>query len=400
MLGADDGALFGALLRRHRRAATSRATTSCTCPRAPEPWPRELGMTPSELARRSSAAAPMLLRRARAARPARPRREGADRLERADARAPSPRPAASLGARRLPRRGRAQRRVRAGAQLRARRPAAAHLEGRPGAASTATWRTTPSSPTACWRSTRRPSSRAGSTRRARWPSEMLDLFWDDERRGFFDTGADHEQLIARPRDLFDNAMPSRQLGGGRRRCCAWRAHRRAALRRARARKRSAAGRLIARASRRASAASCARSTSTWARAWRSRWSARATGGAAPLGGEVFGRYRPNRVVAGCRAADDPRRRRRAAARARGLWTAGPGLRLRDYACELPVTDRPRSRDSSTLGYNPDRVAGGGFLRTGCGPGPLELAPGNSSEGNATRGITGPHPFLERCAVFS
>src|SRR5690606_807479 len=35
--------------------------------------------------------------------------------------------------------------------------------------------------------------------------EMVDLFWDDEVQGFFDTGKDHEKLITRPRDFFDNA---------------------------------------------------------------------------------------------------------------------------------------------------------------------------------------------------
>jgi uncharacterized protein len=38
--------------------------------------------------------------------------------------------------------------------------------------------------------------------------EMLDLFWDDDVQGFFDTGRDHEALITRPRDFFDNATPS------------------------------------------------------------------------------------------------------------------------------------------------------------------------------------------------
>ncbi|HEX5139993.1 MAG TPA: thioredoxin domain-containing protein, partial [Dehalococcoidia bacterium] len=38
--------------------------------------------------------------------------------------------------------------------------------------------------------------------------EMLELFWDDEIKGFFDTGKDHETLVTRPRDFFDNATPS------------------------------------------------------------------------------------------------------------------------------------------------------------------------------------------------
>ncbi len=38
--------------------------------------------------------------------------------------------------------------------------------------------------------------------------ELIDLFWDDEIRGFYDTGRDHETLISRPRDFFDNATPA------------------------------------------------------------------------------------------------------------------------------------------------------------------------------------------------
>jgi uncharacterized protein YyaL (SSP411 family) len=38
--------------------------------------------------------------------------------------------------------------------------------------------------------------------------EMLRLFWDDALAGFYDTGADHERLIVRPRNLYDNAVPS------------------------------------------------------------------------------------------------------------------------------------------------------------------------------------------------
>jgi len=38
--------------------------------------------------------------------------------------------------------------------------------------------------------------------------EMVRLFWDGDTEGFFDTGSDHEELIARPRNMFDNATPS------------------------------------------------------------------------------------------------------------------------------------------------------------------------------------------------
>src|SRR2546422_770684 len=37
--------------------------------------------------------------------------------------------------------------------------------------------------------------------------EMLRLFWDERLEGFYDTGGDHERLIVRPRNLFDNAVP-------------------------------------------------------------------------------------------------------------------------------------------------------------------------------------------------
>jgi uncharacterized protein YyaL (SSP411 family) len=37
---------------------------------------------------------------------------------------------------------------------------------------------------------------------------MIDLFWDEAEAGFYDTGRDHETLIIRPRDVFDNAVPS------------------------------------------------------------------------------------------------------------------------------------------------------------------------------------------------
>ncbi|MCS6800762.1 MAG: thioredoxin domain-containing protein [Chloroflexota bacterium] len=38
--------------------------------------------------------------------------------------------------------------------------------------------------------------------------DMIRLFWDETRDGFYDIAADQEQLILRPRDVFDNATPS------------------------------------------------------------------------------------------------------------------------------------------------------------------------------------------------
>jgi hypothetical protein len=56
---------------------------------------------------------------------------------------------------------------------------------------------------------------AEATGEARWIAEavraadsMLDLFWDERGGGLFTTGEDAEQLITRPKDLFDNATPS------------------------------------------------------------------------------------------------------------------------------------------------------------------------------------------------
>jgi uncharacterized protein YyaL (SSP411 family) len=38
--------------------------------------------------------------------------------------------------------------------------------------------------------------------------QMIELFWDPGVGVFYDTPSDHEQLIVRPRDIFDNATPS------------------------------------------------------------------------------------------------------------------------------------------------------------------------------------------------
>src|SRR5262249_40658660 len=37
---------------------------------------------------------------------------------------------------------------------------------------------------------------------------MITQFWDDQEGGFYFTSADHEQLITRTKDYFDNATPS------------------------------------------------------------------------------------------------------------------------------------------------------------------------------------------------
>jgi uncharacterized protein YyaL (SSP411 family) len=54
-----------------------------------------------------------------------------------------------------------------------------------------------------------------ATFEARWLVEadaLLDavseLFWNEEKRAFYDTPVDHEELVTRPRDVYDNAAPS------------------------------------------------------------------------------------------------------------------------------------------------------------------------------------------------
>ena len=37
---------------------------------------------------------------------------------------------------------------------------------------------------------------------------MVDLFWDAAAGQFYDTGTDHEELVVRPRDMTDNAIPA------------------------------------------------------------------------------------------------------------------------------------------------------------------------------------------------
>jgi len=171
--------------------------------------------------------------------------------------------------------------------------------------------------------------------------EMLRLFWDERLEGFYDTGADHERLIVRPRNLFDNAVPcgasaaietlfrlailtgesryeSRALGALR------------PMADLMTRYASGFGRYL-----------CALDFHLGPVIEVALVAAKAgDAGLAPLAAEVFGRYLPNRVVAGGIAGDSrttdgiPLLQSREAVG--GKATA---YVCRNYACELPVTDR-------------------------------------------------------------
>ena len=154
VLGDDADAAIE-LLRRQPSAATSRAPTSSRAARHEPERPRRV--------------APAPLRGARAARLAGPRRQAPDLLERADD-LRAGRGGRGARARRLPRRRGRGRRVRARATC-ATPTAACCAPGRTARpAATPTSRTTPSCSRRCSPSTRRPSTRAGSPRRASWPT--------------------------------------------------------------------------------------------------------------------------------------------------------------------------------------------------------------------------------------
>ncbi len=166
---------------------------------------------------------------------------------------------------------------------------------------------------------------------------LLDLFWDQDLAGFYDTGRDHERLVVRPRNLFDNAVPSGSSVAietllriaaftGDERC---RAVALAALRPMAdlmARHPLGFGRFL-----------CAHDfylgpVVEVALVGPSRESLE------PLAAEVFGRYQPNRIVAG-RTGDA------SSAGIPLLEGRGPvdgkatAFVCRDYACDLPATDR-------------------------------------------------------------
>ncbi|MBI2205018.1 MAG: thioredoxin domain-containing protein [Candidatus Rokubacteria bacterium] len=168
--------------------------------------------------------------------------------------------------------------------------------------------------------------------------DMLRLFYDADLPGFYDTGTDHERLIVRPRNVFDNAVPCGSssaietlfrlgvLTGEAR-------YERTALDALRpmadlvGRYPGGFGRFL-----------CALDfnigpVAEVALVWPGR------DGVDALVKEVFGRFMPNRVVAGMPAGDG------SAAAGIPLLQERPAIGgkptayvCRNYACQLPVTD--------------------------------------------------------------
>ncbi len=168
---------------------------------------------------------------------------------------------------------------------------------------------------------------------------MLRLFWDDAIEGFYDTGSDHERLIVRPRNLYDNAVPCGSsvaietllrlsvLTGEER----YEAHALRALR--------AMGDLMGRHPTAFGRFLCALDFHVGPRVEVVLVAPRGGDGLAALATEVFGRFLPNRVVAGMVAGDAgaaagiPLLQDRGAVEGRATAYV-----CRNYACELPVTD--------------------------------------------------------------
>jgi uncharacterized protein YyaL (SSP411 family) len=173
--------------------------------------------------------------------------------------------------------------------------------------------------------------------------EMLRLFWDEKLDGFWDTGADHERLIVRPRNLFDNAVPCGSsvaietllrlavLTGERRyEALAVRALRPMAD--LMTRHASGVGRFL-----------CALDFNLGPLVEIALVAPHAGApgdGMAALVSEVFGRFLPNRVVAGMIAGDAESAAGVPLLQARdAVGGAATAYVCRNYACELPVTDR-------------------------------------------------------------
>jgi uncharacterized protein YyaL (SSP411 family) len=168
--------------------------------------------------------------------------------------------------------------------------------------------------------------------------DMLRLFWDDQLDGFYDTGHDHEKLIVRPRNLYDNAVPCGTsvaietllrlavLTGE----ASYESRALTALRPLAdllGRHPTAFGRSL-----------CALDFHLGPKVEVALVAPH--GDAEPLAAEVFGRFLPNRVVAGMVAGDAEAATGVPLLHGRTLIDGKTTAYVcRNYACALPVTDR-------------------------------------------------------------
>jgi len=169
--------------------------------------------------------------------------------------------------------------------------------------------------------------------------DMLRLFWDDALEGFYDTGHDHERLIVRPRNLFDNAVPAgssvaietllrlAEFTGE----ATYESRAAAALR--------PLGDLMSRHPTGFGRFLCALDFHLGPRVEVALVGASGDG-LEPLVGEVFGRFLPNRVVAGRRGGDPRAAERIPLLEGReAVGGRATAYVCRNYACDLPATDR-------------------------------------------------------------
>jgi hypothetical protein len=173
--------------------------------------------------------------------------------------------------------------------------------------------------------------------------EMLRLFWSDEIEGFYDTGHDHESLIVRPRNLFDNAVPcgssvasevllrlTEHTGDPRYESYGLRALR--PLADLMARHPSGFGRFL-----------CAHDFHLGPRVEVALLHPVDGDGLGALVEETFGRYLPNRVVAGGVAGDPATSTLPLLEGREAIDGKATAYVCRNYSCDLPVTDRDSLR---------------------------------------------------------
>lgn len=168
---------------------------------------------------------------------------------------------------------------------------------------------------------------------------MLDLFWDDDSASFYSTGHDHEELLVRPQEFSDNALPSGA---------------------------SAAALALQRLGLLVGTPRYAETAQIALRAMRSTMMAQPVGyghwlcgldfalstpkevvivgdrneaGTIALLDAVYSRYLPNKVVAGMASEDDPMAEELGLLEGRVLIGGKPTAYVcQNYACQMPVTD--------------------------------------------------------------